>query len=373
MSKTRARIDVTRLVRADLLAMAGYEPIEPTDVLARRLGIPPEKVVKLDGNENPYGPSPKALAALGDYRGYHLYPDPLQRRAREALARHLALGEEHIVLGSGSDELIDLLLRAVLSSGDAVINCQPTFGMYPFSTELCGGRVVDVPRREDFSLDVSGIGKAAVQGAKLAFVCSPNNPTGNVLSRAELDALLATGLLVVLDEAYVEFSGDDGFAPLVTERDNLVVLRTFSKWAGLAGLRVGYGVFPTPLASLLMKVKPPYNLNLAAEAAVLASLDDAGTLMERVKALVQERQRLFEALETSALLRPLPSRGNFLLCRVAGVEARRLADRLAQRGIFVRYYDTALLQEYLRISVGLSQHTDALAKALEEIHREVEE
>lgn len=367
-----ARIDVTRLARADLLAMAGYEPVEPTDVLARQLGIPPEKVVKLDGNENPYGPSPKVLAALADYRGYHLYPDPLQRRAREALARHLALGEEHIVLGSGSDELIDLLLRVVLSPGDAVINCQPTFGMYAFSTELCGGRVLDVPRREDFSLDVGGIGEASAQGAKVVFVCSPNNPTGNVLSREELEALLARGLLVVLDEAYVEFSGEEGFAPLVPEHDNLVVLRTFSKWAGLAGLRAGYGIFPTSLAAVLMKVKPPYNLNVAAEAAVLASLEDAGVLMERVKALVQERQRLFEALEASALLRPLASRGNFLLCRVAGVEARWLADRLARHGIFVRYFDTPLLREYLRISVGLPQHTDALAQALEAIHREVE-
>jgi histidinol-phosphate aminotransferase len=367
-----ARTDVTRLARADLLAMAGYEPVEPTDVLARRLGIPPEKVAKLDGNENPYGPSPKALAALADYRGYQLYPDPLQRRAREALARHLTLGEEHIVLGSGSDELIDLLLRAVLSPGDAVINCQPTFGMYAFSTELCGGRVLDVPRRPDFSLDVGGIGEASAQGAKIVFVCSPNNPTGNVLSREELEALLATGLLVVLDEAYVEFSGEEGFAPLVPEHDNLVVLRTFSKWAGLAGLRAGYGVFPASLAAVLMKVKPPYNLNLAAEAAVLASLEDAGALMERVKALVRERQRLLEALEASTLLRPLPSRGNFLLCRVAGVEARWLADRLARHGIFVRYFDTPLLREYLRISVGLPQHTDALAQALEAIHREVE-
>ena len=372
MSKTGARIDVTRLVRADLLAMAGYEPVEPTDVLARRLGIPPEKVIKLDGNENPYGPSPKALAALADYRAYHLYPDPLQRRAREALARHLALGEEYIVAGSGSDELIDLVLRAVLSPGEAVINCQPTFGMYAFSTGLCGGRVVGVPRRQDFSLDVSGIGEAAAQGAKLVFVCTPNNPTGNVLWRPELEALLATGLLVVLDEAYVEFSGDDGFASLVPERENLVVLRTFSKWAGLAGLRAGYGVLPAPLASLLMKVKPPYNLNLAAQAAMLASLDDAGALMERVRTLIQERQRLFEALEASVLLRPLPSRGNFLLCRVSGVEAPWLADRLARRGIFVRYFDTPQLQAYLRISVGLPEHTDALAQALEEIHREVE-
>jgi histidinol-phosphate aminotransferase len=372
MAKTRASSDVTRLARADLLAMAGYEPVEPTDVLARRLGIPPEKVAKLDGNENPYGPSPKALAALADHRGYHLYPDPLQRRAREALARHLSLGEEHIMLGCGSDELIDLLLRAVLSPGDGVVNCPPTFGMYPFSTEVCGGRVVDVPRRDDFSLDVDAISGAA-KGAKVIFLCSPNNPTGNVISRKELEALLGLGPLVVLDEAYVEFSGEQGFASLVPERGNLVVLRTFSKWAGLAGLRAGYGVFPAPLVSLLMKIKPPYNLNLAAETAILASLDDARALMERVRSLVEERQRLFEALQASALLRPLPSRGNFLLCRAERVEARRLADELARRGVFVRYFDTPRLRDYLRVSAGLPRHTEALVRALEEIHAQVEE
>ncbi len=316
MRRTSAA-DLTRLLRPDLLAMEGYEPIEPTDVLAEALGIPPERVVKLDGNENPYGPSPRALAALADARSYHIYPDPQQRKVRRALAAYLGVDEELVVAGTGSDELIDLVLRATLSPGEGVINCPPTFGMYSFSTSVCGGRVVEVPRREDFSLDLPGIEEAAGRGAKVIFVASPNNPTGNAASLREVEALLGLGLLVVVDEAYVEFGGES-LVSRVPEAERLVVLRTFSKWAGLAGLRAGYGVFPPALASLLLRIKPPYNLNVAAQVAVLASLEDVGVLRERVASLVAERERLYRRAGARALpaavslagqLPALPGRG----------------------------------------------------------------
>jgi histidinol-phosphate aminotransferase len=375
MRRTSAA-DLTRLLRPDLLAMEGYEPIEPTDVLAEALGIPPERVVKLDGNENPYGPSPRALAALADARSYHIYPDPEQRKVRRALAAYLGVDEELVVAGSGSDELIDLVLRATLSlpagggsasgGGQGVIDCPPTFGMYSFSTSVCGGRVIAVPRREDFSLDLPGIEKAAGRGAKVIFVASPNNPTGNTVSPREVEALLGLGLLVVVDEAYVEFGGES-LVSRVPEQERLVVLRTFSKWAGLAGLRAGYGVFPPALASLLLCIKLPYNLNVAAQVAVLASLEDMELLRERVASLVRERERLYRELAHVPFLRPYPSQANFLLCRVEGMEARWVRDRLAERGIFVRHFDTPLLRGYLRISVGLPEHTDALLRALEEL------
>jgi histidinol-phosphate aminotransferase len=378
--------DVTRLLRPDLLAMEGYEPIEPTDVLAEALGIPPERVVKLDGNENPYGPSPRALAALADACSYHIYPDPQQRKVRRALAAYLGVDEELVVAGSGSDELIDLVLRATLSvparggsassaqggfasgegGGDGVIDCPPTFGMYSFSTLVCGGRLMEVPRREDFSLDLAGIEDAVGRRAKVIFVASPNNPTGNAVTPREVETLLDLGLLVVVDEAYVEFGGES-LVSRVLERERLVVLRTFSKWAGLAGLRAGYGVFPPVLASLLLRIKPPYNLNVAAQVAALASLEDLELLRERVAALVRERERLYRKLGRIPFLRPYPSQANFLLCRVEGLEARWVRDRLAERGIFVRHFDTPLLRAYLRISVGLPEHTDALLRALEEL------
>lgn len=365
MRKTTAA-DVTGLFRPDLQQMTDYEPVEPTDVRAEALGIPPERIAKLDGNENPYGPSPKALAALADARSYHIYPDPEQRKVRRALATYVGVNEELLVAGSGSDELIDLVLRATLSAGDGVINCVPTFGMYSFSTSVCGGRVIEVPRREDFSLDLPGIEKAVERGAKVVFVASPNNPTGNAVSPREVEALLELGLLVVVDEAYVEFGGES-LVSWVPEQERLAVIRTFSKWAGLAGLRAGYGVLPPALASLLLRIKPPYNLNVAAQVAILASLEDVALLRERIASLVQERDRLYEELGRVPFLRPYPSEANFLLCRVEEVDARWVRDRLAEGGIFVRYFDTPLLRGCLRISVGLPEHTDALLRALKEL------
>ena len=368
-SPRRPARDITRLARPDLLALEGYEPIEPSDVLAERLGIPPERVVKLDGNENPYGPSPGALRALAEAGAYHMYPDPQQRKLRRALADYVGVGEQHIVAGSGSDEIIDLLLRAFLSPGDAVIDCPPAFGMYSFSAEVCGGRVLTAPRREDFSLDLSAIEAAAGQGAKALFVASPNNPTGNAIARRELEALLSLDLLVVVDQAYVEFGGES-FVSLVPERENLVVLRTFSKWAGLAGLRVGFGVMATGVAHLLMGIKPPYNVNVAAQVAALASLADSGLLKERVALLVAERERMARALAQVSNLASLPSEANFILCRVLDGGGRALRDALARRGVFVRYFDTPGSRDYVRVSVGLPEHTEALVRALEEIAHE---
>lgn len=358
--------DVTKLLRPELQAMPGYVAIEPIDELARRLAIAPEQVVKLDGNENPYGPSPKALQALAGCRYYHIYPDPLQREAREALAAYLGVGAEHIILGTGSDEVMDMILRAFVRAGDGVINCPPTFGMYPFLTRVVGGRVLDVPRRDDFSLDLPAI-EAAAKQTKVIFIASPNNPSGNVLSRRELDALLALELAVVIDEAYVEFAGES-LVGLVPSRWNLFVLRTFSKWAGLAGLRVGYGVFPAAVTETLMKIKQPYNLNVAAQVAMLASLADADLLRERVRALLVERERLFAALAAVPFLVPWPSQANFILCRVKGGDAGLVRGRLRDRGIMVRHYpDSPLLKDCIRISVGLPEHTEALIGALKEI------
>lgn len=370
----RKPFDMRAKIRPDLLALPGYVPIEPTDVLAERLGIAPGDVLKLDGNENPYGPSPKALEAIAGERNYHIYPDPDQRKVREALARHLGVDAGRIVCGLGSDDIIDLVMRATLSAGDGVINCPPTFGMYPFSTEVCGGRVVEVPRLESFALDLAGIERAAPD-AKLIFLASPNNPTGNRLTEEELARLLALDLIVVIDEAYVEFAGSHGAAAssvrLAEWYENLVVLRTFSKWAGLAGLRAGYGVMAPALAAVLMAIKQPYNLNVAAGVAVLASLEDRALLDERACAIAGTREKLAALLAGIPWLHPYPSEANFVLCRVDGVDAIEVKERLARRGIFVRYFDTPALRNDLRISVGLPEHNEPLVRALREIGAEL--
>lgn len=370
---TNVRRGARDRLRPDLrAALPAYEPIEPADVLAERLGLRPDRILKLDGNENPYGPSELAVEAIRSAAlNYAIYPDPEQRELRAALARHLDAPAGQIVAGAGSDELIDLLIRLFVAPGDAVVVCPPTFGMYRFSTLVQGGRVVEVPRGPDFAIDANAVVQTVgATGAKLVFIAAPNNPTGNLLSPAQLDTLLAADALVVIDEAYVEFAGTGGFAGRVTDgATNLAVLRTFSKWAGLAGLRAGYGVFPRDVADLLMVVKPPYTPNTAATLAALASLQDAAALMERVRSIAADRVRLATALERVPGLRPFPSQANFVLVRIEGREARAVRDELRVRGIFVRYFDTPPIDDCLRITAGTPEQNDAVVAALREVMR----
>jgi histidinol-phosphate aminotransferase len=238
--------------------------------------------------------------------------------------------------------------------------------MYPFSTDVCGGSVVDVPRTEDFNLNVAAVKKALSNRTKVIFVASPNNPTGNITTERQITELVETGKIVVVDEAYFEFSNIT-MANLVPGYSNLIVLRTFSKWAGLAGLRIGYGFFPVEIAGYLMKIKQPYNANAAAQAAVLASLADIGYLRANVARIVAERERLFGKLKELAWLKPHPSSGNFILCSLPKGEAKETWQQLRRKGIFVRYFDTSRLKDCLRISVGKPEDTNALVKALEEV------
>jgi len=356
-------MDIKNLIRPELVTMRSYTPIEPTELLSQRDELPLEKVIKLDGNENPYGCSPKVYQALATYPFYHNYPDPEQRELRKALERYTGLDRTHIVCGMGSDELIDLTLRLFLKPGDEVINCPPTFGMYPFSTDVCGGRVVDIPRTEDFALDMAGIKKALTKRTKVIFVASPNNPTGDIATEKEIMELVGTGKIVVVDEAYFEFSNVT-VANLVPTYPNLIVLRTFSKWAGLAGLRIGYGFFPVDIANYMMKIKQPYNANAAAQAAVLASLADIEYLRANVAKIVMERERLFGKLKGLGWLKPYPSSGNFILCSLPEGKAKKIWQQLQKKGIFVRYFDTPRLKDCLRISVGRPEDTDALIEVL---------
>ncbi len=317
---TKTRMDILELVQPHLLEMPVYEPVEPVDVMAARLGIPEDQIIKLDGNENLYGPSEEAVEALGEYQYYHIYPDPAQTRVREAVAEYVGVDPEQVVLGVGSDELLGLLSQVFLAPGDVLLNAPPTFGMYEFLGRVRDARVAFVPRREDFGLDLEGMVRAAA-GAKMLYLASPNNPTGNPLPREQLETLLEQRMVVVVDEAYAEFAGESA-AGLVGERDNLIVVRTFSKWAGLAGLRVGYAIMPKPLADLVWRIKVPYNLSVAAEQAVLATLEDVDTLTERVNLIVEERERMAERLAAIPWLRPYPSKANFVLCDISGILAR---------------------------------------------------
>ena len=364
--------------RAHLLDLPPYEPVEPYDVVAARSGWPPQRLLKLDANENPYGPLPQVRAALAELAFPHIYPDPESRALRQALAEFTQVPAEYLLAGAGADELIDLLLRAILDPGDAVVICPPTFGMYAFDARINAARVIAVARRPDFGLDVEAIATAVESSqAKALLLATPNNPDGSLPSRAVLEALLALPTLVVLDEAYIEFVDDGGpwgarrsFIRQVPERENLVVLRTFSKWAGLAGLRVGYGAFPRWLAQVLWRIKQPYNVNVAAQVAALVTLQHREQWLPVVQRLQQVRRELFQRLQAMPGIEPYPSQTNFVLARItaAGLDGRTVRDRLLrEHGVLVRYFDKPGLHDHIRISAGKPEDMPRLYQALEAV------
>jgi histidinol-phosphate aminotransferase len=320
----------------------------------------------MNANENPYGCSPRVLKALAECSYFNIYPDDGQQELRKMLAGYAGVAAEDIVGSHGSNTLIDLIVRLFVGPGDEVINSVPTFDIYRFSTEICGGTVINVNRDDNFALNVKGI-KTAISGkTKLIFLATPNNPTGNIVPGQDILEIIGTGLPVVVDEAYYEFSGETVMS-LTGRYKNLMVLRSFSKWAGLAGLRIGYGVFSPRIAGYLMAIKIPHNVSVAAEIAVRESLADLDYLQGRVKAIISERGRLFAELQKISWLRPYPSQANFIYCVVLKGSAGELHQKLQRKGILVRYFDRPLLKNSIRISVGKPQHTDALLKALHEL------
>ena len=357
---------IRKHIRPDLTTFGGYSARISPDTLEGKVEVPVDTIIKLDANENPYGCSPAVNKALASYDEYYVYPDDGQTKLRKLLAGYCGVDEKYIVAGGGSNQLIDLILRLFLNRDEEVINCVPTFGIYKFSTDLCGGKLVEIPRNDIFDIDTASIIATVTDHTKVIFLSNPNNPTGNSIPEADIRKILETGVVVVVDEAYYEFSKQT-IVPLIEEYGNLIVLRTFSKWAGLAGLRVGYGLFPPEIADYILKIKIPYNVNVAAMVAVEESLKDIDYLQSTVQKLIDERERLFTELETISWLKPFPSQANFILCKVQKGNALELRQKLQEKGILIRYYDDTLLKDYVRISVGKPEHTDALMNVLKSI------
>jgi histidinol-phosphate aminotransferase len=364
-------IDLAKMMRPDLLELEEYTPIEPLEKLSERLGIPIEKIVKLDANENPYGCDPAALEALSRNRYYHIYPDPTCLFLREALEKFSGFDKARLLVGSGSDELLELLIRLFITPGDNIIDLVPTFGMYSFLGKQYQAEIRAVPRHpQTYAVDLAATLEAVDDRTKIIFICTPNNPTANLCPEETIRALLATGKLVVVDEAYHDFAGQN-YGHLANEYENLVVLRTFSKLSGLAGLRVGYGIFPPAIIKHLWKIKQPYNVTVAGQAAALASLKDPAWLQEKVGLIIAERTRLFELLQGTEGIEPLPSASNFIFCRVHRGSARYIKETLETRGVFIRYFNKPLLQNAFRISVGTPEQTDILMRNLREVLAEI--
>jgi histidinol-phosphate aminotransferase len=354
-------------VRPELDRMAEYIPGESQEAFSARTGIPIEQLIKLNSNESPYGPAPEVIQALGNQNNYNNYPDTESYALRQALAEYVGVPGHHIVVSHGSNELINLLWHIFLSVGDNIICCPPTFSLYTFITTFCGAYVVEVLRTADYEVDVDAVIQALTPETKLIVLCSPNNPTGNPVSEQDMLALLDTGRIVMVDEAYVEFSDNPkGFAHLVPLYHNLVVMRTFSKWAGLAGLRIGYGIFPEWIVAYMRRAQCPFEVNLAGHIAAIETLHHLDYTLDKVRLIVEERERLFKLLSSYPYFEPIPSQGNFILTRVDEDEIKmeRIRRAVESHGIMLRYFNHPYLRNYVRFTVGTPEHTVLIERAL---------
>ncbi|HUS16514.1 MAG TPA: histidinol-phosphate transaminase [Chloroflexia bacterium] len=362
------QLDSRVAVRGVIAGLGKYRPVPTPAAIAQQLGMPVERIVKLDANENPYGAPPGVAAALAELDPSR-YPDADATELRTALGRYAGQPVDRIVCGNGSDELLELLCRAFVAPGDAVLTAEPTFGMYAVAARQHGAVIQDVPRDPaTWAVDPTALIRAAGTTARLIFLCAPNNPTGTPLPEADLRAILdAAPGVVVVDEAYAEFAGTSTL-PLLDAYPHLIVLRTLSKLAGLAGLRVGYACLAPVLAAALWKMKAPYNVNIAAQVAGVAALHDPDWIADKLARLRAGRQFLTDHLAALPGLQVYPSAANFLLMRVAGgpSAAEHLYAGLRARGILIRSYGPGPLAGCLRISVGTEAQN---ARVIEEVQQ----
>ncbi|MCC6231277.1 MAG: histidinol-phosphate transaminase [Verrucomicrobiales bacterium] len=347
-----------------------YQPGRPIDEVARELGLPVGQVIKLASNENPLGPSPRALEAMGRALAQlHLYPDGSAFYLKARLAAQLGVTPEHLILGNGSNEIIEFIGHALMRPGAEVVVSQYCFAIYPIIARMMGARVVTVPSVK-LGHDLPAMARAVSPATTVMFVANPNNPTGTLSSPDEVRALVASvppHVLLVMDEAYVEFLETP--LDLVGEvregaRPNLLLMRTFSKIHGLAGLRLGYGIASPSLIAVLEKVRQPFNINALVQAGALAALEDTAHV-ERTRANNREGLAYYER-ELAALGYPLvPSAANFFLVRVGN--GQRVFTELQKRGIITRPMAGYQLPEYLRISVGTPAENRRCVEALREV------
>lgn len=345
--------DIDRLIRSNIRALKPYS--------SARDEFSGAASIFLDANENSFG-SPLA-------NPYNRYPDPLQWSVKNKIAQIKGVPAPHIFLGNGSDECIDLLYRVFCNPGqDNVILCPPTYGMYEVSAHINDIEVRSVKLTADFQLDLDGIGEAVDAQTKLLFLCSPNNPTGNSLHPEDIELLLNNFEgLVVLDEAYINFSRYPSFIRELTEYPNLVVLQTLSKAWGLAALRVGMAFSSLPVIALLNKIKPPYNINQASQQLVLEAFDQVEQVNAWTRQLVEQRDKLAgELLSLPVVQQVYPSDANFLLTRVT--DPGKIYERLVRQGIIVRDRSRVVRCEgCLRITVGTPEENEQLISAIRQM------
>lgn len=352
-------------IRNDLKNWKEYAPVPSAESISIGQNKEIEKVDKLDANESIYGPTPLVAKKLSAFKGYQYYPDPEYKTLRREIGKYANVDIDSIFVSNGGDEIIDLLLRLMLNVGDEVIDCPPTFSSYSLSTALNRGILRVIKRKIDFSLDMNIILKSINKKTKVVFVCNPNNPTGNITPLSEIQKVLETGVLVCVDEAYIEFGGESSVS-LLSKYENLVIIRSLSKWAGIAGLRLGYGLMSKYLVNQLMKIKPPYNVNYAAVIAGIESLKDTKYRVETIRKAITKREKLKDEIIQMKQYKVFPSGGNFISIQATGDQLIKIKETCKAKGFSLRFYTSDILNNFIRITVGTASQNREIISILKQ-------
>ena len=351
-----------------LRELVSYEPGKPIEDVARELGLQPHEIIKLASNENPLGPSPKALAAMREMlERAHFYPDGGGYYLREAIARKFGFERGNVILGCGSNEIIEFIGKAFLNPGDEIVAARHAFVVYKLMATLFGATTIEVPDPH-FAHDLDAMAAAITPKTKEVFIANPNNPTGTLIAQEEIDRFMdrvPEHVIVVFDEAYYEFlENPPDTLKFVREGRNVVVLRTFSKIQGLANLRIGYGLAKTELIDVLQKTRQPFNVNGIAQAGALAGLADDEHQRKTREITIAGRdflQREFAALG----LEYVPSFANFVLVRVG--DGKAVFQALTKRGVIVRDMNSYGLPEWIRVSIGTMPQNERFLAELKQL------
>lgn len=369
-TQTEAQVPAELRPRRALDRLKPYSPGKPIWEVQRELGL--ERVVKLASNENPLGPSPRALeavqAALPDI---HRYPDTQAVLLKEALAQELQLQAEQLIVTNGGDELITLLSETFLEPGDEIVAPSPTFSEYEFGAHLMDAHIVSVPLAEGFRYDAASLLAAVTGRTKLVWLCSPNNPTGTYIPRQELERLLAglpQGVLLVYDAAYCHYTSAEDYTDgleFVRAGRPVIVLQTFSKAYGLAGIRVGFGAAPEAVIRRIVQVKEPFNVNALAQTAAAAALTDKEHVLRSRALNAKGREQLYAGLDRLGLAYTR-SMSNFVLVEL-GTGAKEKYQALMAKGVIVRYGETWGLPHHIRVSVGTEEENAFFLECLQQV------
>jgi histidinol-phosphate aminotransferase len=360
---------IWNLANSQLRDLVSYEPGKPVEDVARELGLQPADIIKLASNENPLGASPKALAAMHEaLERVHFYPDGGGFYLREAIAGQFGFQRENVIIGNGSNEIIEFVGHAFLRPGDEVITARHAFAVYALMATLFDARVIEVPD-PGFRHDLDAMAAAITPRTREIFITNPNNPTGTMAGQEEIDRfmkIMPEHVVVIFDEAYYEFVDNppDTLKYVRAGRDNVVVLRTFSKIQGLAGLRIGYGLGSKNIISVLQKTRQPFNANSIAQAGAMAGLLDLEH-QRKTRELTHEGRAYFEEEFARMGLQYVPSQANFVMVKVG--DGNEVFKALMAKGVIVRAMASYQLPEWIRVSVGTAPQNRRFIAELQEV------